>query len=171
MPDPLFAGPALAVLYDVVDDDRSDLDVYEAIIDELGAAEILDVGCGTGTLACRLAATGKRIIALDPAEASLDIARTKPGAEGVRWIHGEVTSLPRLEVDLAIMTGNVAMVFLGDDEWSQVLASLHGAIRTGGWLTFETRNPDRRAWERWTKADTYRSIDTAPAGESAPGST
>jgi hypothetical protein len=56
-----------------------------------------------------------------------------------------VTSLPHLEVDLAVMAGNVALVFLGDDEWSQVLAALHGATRTGGWLEFETRNPDRRA--------------------------
>jgi 2-polyprenyl-3-methyl-5-hydroxy-6-metoxy-1,4-benzoquinol methylase len=84
MPDSLLADPALAVLYDVVDDNRRDLDVYEAILDELGAAVILELGCGTGTFACRLATTGKRVIALDPAEGSLDIARTKPGAEGVR---------------------------------------------------------------------------------------
>src|SRR5690606_35551919 len=55
--------------------------------------------------------------AVDPAAASLEVARTKPGADRVRWIHGYETDLPRLSVDLATMTGNVAQVFLTDEEW------------------------------------------------------
>ncbi len=164
MPDPIFADPALAALYDHVDDDRSDLGVYTAIVDELEADSVLDVGCGTGTFACSLALAGKRVVALDPAKASLDIARDKPGAEQVRWIHGDVASLPDLEVDLAVMTGNVAMVFLDDDDWELVLAALHGTISDGGWIVFESRNPTRRAWEHWTKNETYRTVDTTTSG-------
>jgi hypothetical protein len=37
VPDPIFADPRLAALYDIVDDDRSDLDVYAAIVEELRA--------------------------------------------------------------------------------------------------------------------------------------
>lgn len=47
VPDALFADPRLALLYDVIDDDRSDLDAYVAIATELGATSVLDVGCGT----------------------------------------------------------------------------------------------------------------------------
>jgi len=54
-PDPAFADPRLAVLDDVFDDDRSDLDAYVAIIEELSASSIVDVGCGTDSLAARLA--------------------------------------------------------------------------------------------------------------------
>ena len=55
-PDALFADPRLAVLYDALDGDRSELDAYEALVDEAGARSVVDVGCGTGSLAVRLAA-------------------------------------------------------------------------------------------------------------------
>jgi ubiquinone/menaquinone biosynthesis C-methylase UbiE len=103
VPDPIFADPRLAALYDIVDDDRSDLDVYVEIVDELKASTVLDAGCGTGTLACTLARRGIEVIGIDPAAASLDVARRKPGAEHVRWIHGDASSVPRLGVDLAVM--------------------------------------------------------------------
>jgi len=35
-------------------------------------------------------------------------------------------------VDLATMTGNVAQVFLTDEEWGSVLQSAHAALRPGG---------------------------------------
>lgn len=164
MPDPLFADPRLAVLYDVLDGDRSDLDVYVRVVEELGASSVLDVGCGTGTLACMLAAEGLDVVALDPAAASLEVARSKPGAARVRWIHADAASTPPLEVDLAVMTGNVAQVFVADDDWAATLAALRAAVRDGGWLVFESRDPRRRAWERWTEEHTRRDLDVLDVG-------
>src|SRR5258708_35760611 len=48
MADALFEVPRLAAIYDIVDGDRFDLAVYAAIVAELGARSVLDVGCGTG---------------------------------------------------------------------------------------------------------------------------
>ncbi|HLR84623.1 MAG TPA: hypothetical protein VK059_06710 [Nocardioidaceae bacterium] len=42
MTDAAFADPRLAALYDPLDPDRSDLDVYAAIVEELGAPSIVD---------------------------------------------------------------------------------------------------------------------------------
>jgi 2-polyprenyl-3-methyl-5-hydroxy-6-metoxy-1,4-benzoquinol methylase len=56
--DPHFEISRLAQIYDLHDPDRSDLEVYSALVDELGAARVLDVGCGTGTFACTLASRG-----------------------------------------------------------------------------------------------------------------
>jgi ubiquinone/menaquinone biosynthesis C-methylase UbiE len=164
VPDAIFADPRLASVYDVVDDDRSDLDVYAEVVDELGASSVLDVGCGTGSLACRLASAGKEVVGLDPAQASLDVARAKPGADRVRWVHGDVTSLPLIRVDLALMTGNVAMVFLTDEDWAGLLTGVRRVLRERGWFVFETRDPERRDWERWTRDVTFRSLDTTTAG-------
>lgn len=149
MPDAIFADPRLAAVYDAFEAARPDLDVYEALIDELGARSVLDVGCGTGTLACRLALRGLEVVGVDPAAASLALARAKPGAGRVRWLHGDAAGLPPLQVDLAIMTGNVAQVFVDDGEWLATLRGVRAALRPGGHLVFETRDPAARGWLRW----------------------
>lgn len=149
MADAIFEHPRLAAIYDALDGDRGDLDVYAAIADELGAARVLDVGCGTGTFALLLAARGLRVIGVDPARASLDVARSKPGAGCVVWIHGDATALPEIEVDLATMTGNVAQAIVDDQAWDETLRGIRAALRPGGQLVFETRDPAREAWRDW----------------------
>jgi len=155
-PDAAFADPRQAVLYDVLDDDRSDLDAYVAIADELGARHVIDIGCGTGSLAVRLVGEGITVVGLDPAAASLEVARTKPYADRVTWINGDATALAGLSgtADMAVMTGNVAQVFVSDADWSETLTAVHAALRPGGWFVFETRRPEVRAWEDWDIAPT-----------------
>lgn len=153
-PDALFDVPRLAQVYDPLDPDRSDLDAYVALVDELGARSVLDVGCGTGTFACMLAARGIDVVGVEPAGASLDVARSKPDAERVRWIRGDATTLPHLQVDMATMTANVAQVFLTDEAWSATLAGIRAALRPGGCFVFESREPTARAWTRWNREAT-----------------
>lgn len=163
MPDAIFAHPRLAAVYDTFDGHRDDLNSYLALAEELAADTVLDIGCGTGSLAVLLAAGGRTVVAVDPAEESLTIAKAKDGAAKVRWIHGDATGLPPLNADLAVMTGNVAQVFLTDDEWEQTLRGIGAALRPGGHLAFETRRPEYLAWQEW-------AADTAPVTMDVPGS-
>jgi SAM-dependent methyltransferase len=158
MPDAIFAEPRLADIYDFFDSDRSDLDAYLAVADELGALSVLDLGCGTGTLACLLAERGKVVTGLDPAAASIDVAQRKPHSERVRWLVGFASSLPPLQVDLVTMTGNVAQVFLSDEDWISTLGSLHSALSPGGHLVFEVRDPAKQAWLEWTHERSYMRL-------------
>lgn len=155
MADDLFEHPRLAAIYDELELDRSDLDVYAAIADELGATRVLDVGCGTGTFALLLAERGLDVIGVDPAGASLAVARAKAGADRVRWIHGDATALPPLVVDLATMTANVAQAIVEESDWDATLRGVHGALRSGGHLVFETRDPAREAWREWNRAESH----------------
>jgi len=164
VPDAIFDDPRLAKVYDPLDPDRGDLEVYADLVGELGARSVLDVGCGTGTFACLLANRGFEVVAVDPARASLDVARAKPGADAVTWLFGDATSLPPLEVDAAFMTGNVAQVFLTDEDWTATLLGVRAALRPTGALVFETRDPARRAWEEWTPERTYTAVDIPGLG-------
>lgn len=165
MADRLFEDPRLAAVYDPLDPDRSDLDVYvDLVVDELGAESVLDVGCGTGTFACLLAARGLDVVAVDPAEASVDIARGKPHADDVRWVVGDVSDVLPLQVDVATMTANVAQVFVDDDVWLETLRHVHDALHPGGVVVFETRDPDKELWREWTEERSRTSTDVDGVG-------
>lgn len=146
-----------------IDGDRADLDHYEAVVDELGARSVLDIGCGTGVLACRLAQRGLTVIGVDPALASLAVARTKRGADRITWLVGDATMLPSVAVDAVTMTGNVAQVFLDDEEWSAVLVGVRRVLGDAGRLVFETRDPSLRGWEEWTRERSI-SVTATTAG-------
>ncbi|MDX6260644.1 MAG: hypothetical protein QOH84_2332 [Kribbellaceae bacterium] len=164
MPDALFAIPRLAGLYDPLEAGRGDLDAYVAMVGEFGARRVLDVGCGTGVLALMLAERGVEVVGVDPALASLEIARAKRGAERVRWVHGDAGALPPLQVELAVMTGNVAQVFVGDEEWAATLGAVRRALVAGGRFVFETRDPGREAWLGWNREETYSRIELPGIG-------
>ncbi len=164
MVDDCFGHPRLAAIYDPLDPDRGDLDAYLRIAAESGARRVLDIGCGTGVFALLLADRGIEVVGVDPARASLDVARAKPGAERVRWIHGDATALPPLRVDLVTMTANVAQAVVDPGAWRNTLRGAHEALRPGGDLVFETRDPAGRAWEEWTPERSHRVTEVPGVG-------
>jgi SAM-dependent methyltransferase len=165
LPDPAFAEPRLAAIYDALDPDRSDLVPYLEMLEAFGAGSVLDLGCGTGVFALMLVDRGVKVIGVDPAGASLDVARAKPGAERVTWIHGDASAIPSdVSVDAVTMTANVAQVFLTESDWLTTLAAIHGALRPGGRLIFESRHPARRAWEEWTEERTRSTTEVPGVG-------
>jgi SAM-dependent methyltransferase len=165
MGDEIFNDPRLARIYDALDPDRGDLDAYLRLTEERGARRVLDIGCGTGVFALLLAERGVEVVGVDPALASLEVARAKPGGDRVRWIHGDATALPPLRVDLATMTANAAQEIVDADAWRGTLRGAHEALRPGGTFVFETRDPAARAWERWNRAESYGVTEVPGVGE------
>jgi SAM-dependent methyltransferase len=162
--DDLFEHPRLAAIYDALESDRSDLEVYVAIADELGARRVLDVGCGTGTFCLLLAERGLAVTGVDPADGSLAVARAKPGSERVNWVHGSAMDLPPMQVDLATMTGNVSQAIVHPTDWEGTLRGIYDALRPGGHLVFETRDPASRAWLEWNRAATQQITEIEGVG-------
>ena len=155
-----YVDTRLVELYDRDNPRGVDTDLYLALARDINAHRIIDFGCGTGLLTCELAVEGRQIIGIDPSVAMLAIAQRKPNAERIQWIEGDSRALGAREADLAVMTGNVAQVFLDDTEWESTLHALHATLRPGGYLAFESRNPLVRAWEKWIREDTFEQIDT-----------
>jgi SAM-dependent methyltransferase len=157
MADEIFGHPRLAAIYDMLDPDRTDLDAYLDLADQFDVKRALDIGCGTGVFALLLADRGVEVVGVDPARASIAVARAKPGSERVRWIHGDATALPPLQVDLVTMTANVAQAIVAPDAWQQqTLTRAYEALRPDGYLVFETRDPAARAWQTWNRASSHR---------------
>lgn len=153
MENPEYNDPRLVPLYDLQNLWGADDDFFLALANERPGSRVLDLGCGTGRLTTALARAGHRVTGIDPARASLDVARRKPGAAAVTWIHGTAPDAPGDTFDLALMTSHVAQIFVEDAEWRAVLAELHRALRPGGRLAFDSRDPSARGWEGWDSGD------------------
>jgi SAM-dependent methyltransferase len=150
-----YRDPDLVALYDVDNPAGADHDFYRALAREVNARTIIDLGCGTGLLTRTLATTGRTVLGVDPSRTMLDYARSRPGAQHVRWILGDASALPAdADVDLVVCTGNTIM-HLNSHDLAQAFAAIATALRPGGTLGFETRNPAAREWERWTPEATY----------------
>jgi SAM-dependent methyltransferase len=164
MADEIFGHPRLAAIYDPLDPDRSDLHAYLLLAQQLEAKRALDIGCGTGVFALLLADRGIEVVGVDPAQASIEVARSKPGSDRVRWICGDATALPQLQVDLVTMTANVAQAIVAPHTWQQTLKGAYEALRPGGHLVFETRDPAKRAWETWNRAASHTVTEIPGVG-------
>lgn len=148
-----FTDPRLVAIYESVNAYEPDAQpgFYAGLAAELEARTIVDLGCGTGLITRQLARQGYRVIGVDPSAAMVEHGRHAPDGDRVEWIVGGADEVGTPGADLAIMTGHVAQFFLTDDDWFAALAALHRALRPGGWLAFESRDPDAREWETWAE--------------------
>jgi SAM-dependent methyltransferase len=161
--DEVFEDPLFASLYDHFNAWDICDDFYLKLAVEIGDSA-LDLGCGTGLLACRLAQEGLSVTGADPAEGMLRVARARAGGDRVAWIKAaaQTLRLPR-HFDFIYMTGHAFQALLTDDDAVAVLRTAHDHLSTDGRFAFESRNPARKAWLSWTP-DRRRAVTTAEHG-------
>lgn len=83
-----------ATIYDEEDNPLISLEEPKVaeLLGSVDGLSVLDVGCGTGRHALRLAATGAKVTALDFSDGMLEKAKTKPGWEHIRLIHHDLAN-------------------------------------------------------------------------------
>ena len=155
-----YTEPRFVAMYDTDNPHGPDTDFYIELAAQLETKTILDLGCGTGLLTRALAAKGYNITGIDPSTEMIAYGKQQTHGDLVQWVEGTASLLGTPDADLALMTGNVAQVFLDDEVWLDTLKSIHAALCKGGHVAFESRNPLARAWESWTPEATREVIDS-----------
>lgn len=140
-----FNNPRLVAVYNTVCALGDEKQFYIKLAKDLSAKTIVDIGCGTGLLTTELAKLGYQMIGVEPSKLMLDVARKNSQGLEIKWIQGDASSLQEFNADLAIMTGHVAQ-FLEEKEWQDALKSIYKALKPGGYLAFESRNPAVQPW-------------------------
>ena len=110
------------------------------------SGRVLDVGCGTGVLAGRLARAGYAVTGLDPSQGMLDVmAETEPEVEGNR---GEGSELPFEDGHFDVVLTVAALHHIAEPEAVRsTLVEMVRVTRPGGRLVVWDHNPRNPYWK------------------------
>jgi len=162
--DDVFDRHEIAELYDLFNPWMASDDFY---LDRArrGGGDVLDVGCGTGMLACRIARESLTVVGADPAAGMLAVARTRDGADTVQWVNARAEDLDLgRRFKTIYMTGHAFQAIIDDDTAVDALAAMAGHLESDGAVIFETRNPAREEWRDWTPAAAPAEADSPALG-------
>jgi|GEM_PF-1474122 len=139
-----------------------------ALLGSLAGCRVLDGGTGTGNLAFELARAGAKVTGLDLSPSLLRIARRKPDAAQITWVHGDVTALPFAACTFAYSCAAMMLHELPEPLRDRALAelarvSVHGIMV----IDYQRRAPVRRAtlWLEALEGSHYRSYVNYPLDE------
>lgn len=163
MVDAHYNEPRLVALYDENNAGRWDTDFYAGLIGDR-RQRIVDIGCGTGSFAVRMAEAGHQVTGIDPARGMLDAAQARQGSELVEWLQGTAEDLPEGPFDAAVMTGHAFQCLLTASEVLATLAAVRSRLVPGGTFYFESRNPAVRAWAAWDSHAAGPELQESSAG-------
>lgn len=123
-------------------------------------AKILDLCCGYGRHAYRLAKSGKfHVVGLDLSDDYLEIAEESFSAANIRYIKGDMRKIPfENEFDAVINLFTSFGFFDTDEENEKVLTAVHRALKPNGLFLLDYENKfhfvyhdvflKRRSWEQ-----------------------
>jgi SAM-dependent methyltransferase len=141
----LFDDDYLYFYEDLLGDEQSDTEtelIWRLLELEPGM-EVLDLACGHGRIANRLAERGARVTGLDATPLFLERARADAEARGVEvdYVEGDMRELPWESRFDRIVNWFTAFGYFDDDEEDRrVLRAAHRALRPGGRLLIENNN-------------------------------
>lgn len=105
---------------------------------------LLDVACGTGRTALRLAARGYFVTGVDVVPEMVARGREKAAEQGtaVEWVVGDARTFALgMRFGCAYMVGNAFQMFYTRADYEGMLGSVREHLQPGGCFVFDTRNP------------------------------
>ena len=109
-----------------------------------GATDVLELGCGTGNDAARLARAGFRVVATDLSAEAVAAARQKYGDLMDVRVVDMAAGLPFPEASFDAVMANVALHMFTDAVTRAVFADVRRVLREGGLFVFHVNARDDR---------------------------
>jgi SAM-dependent methyltransferase len=117
------------------------------VLDHCPRGTALDVGCGTGALATRLAGVGYEMVGVDPSEGMLEVLRER--TPGIRAVRGSGTALPFEDESFDLVYCVAVMHHIADPEGvRRTLSEMVRVARPSGRVLVWDHNPRNPYWGR-----------------------
>ncbi|NIA14516.1 MAG: methyltransferase domain-containing protein [Nitrospiraceae bacterium] len=109
--------------------------------------DVLEIGCGTGTLAALMTERGAHVLGIDVSEPMLAVAReSAPRAEFRHMTATEIDQLGAERFDRIVAT--LSFSELSEGELEYVIGASAGILKPGGKLVVADEMPASRWWQR-----------------------
>ena len=134
-----------AQTYDAsVPDWPGEIDFYREMVAKPEGGAVLEIACGTGRVAIRLAQDGVEVVGLDLSPAMLEVAREKSaGMSNMRWVQGDMRSFELGEAfDLVIIPGHAFQNIITPEDQVACLACIKRHLNPGGTLVVHLDHQD-----------------------------
>ena len=126
---------------------------FLAPLREAGARTVLELGCGTGNDAARLAGEGYSVTAIDLSGEAIGHARARFGSVARFEVADMTKPLPFTDGEFDAVMSNVAVHMFPDRETRAVFAEVKRHARPGGLFLFHVNSlEDRPLRARWLPA-------------------
>ena len=144
---------------------------YESLLDEIAAVvarasdgtqrlRVLDISCGVGTVAARLAREGHLVVGVDAVEHLVDVARSKLrgiGGRNLVFHHVDVARGPVPGAGTYDVVVSMHTLYWHPDP-DAVLAACRRALRPGGHAVFLTYARPARVWKTFAEVRAARGL-------------
>jgi len=118
------------------------IDLLANLVDP-SSSRVLELGCGLGEVARRLASRVQEVVAADPSRAMIEAARTLPGADRVRWIRSRTEDL-EAEPGLGLIVTAESLHWM---DWDKTFALARAALsRQGRFAIITSRKVYQVPW-------------------------
>ena len=107
---------------------------------EAGVRTVLELGCGTGNDAARLAGEGYSVTAVDLSAEAIGQAQTRFGSLARFMVADMTRPLPFPDASFDAVMSNVAMHMFPDDVTRMVFAQVERLVRAGGLFAFHVNS-------------------------------
>lgn len=117
-------------------------ELIRRLLDVEAGMDVLDLACGHGPIANRLAVHGCRVTGLDSSAVFLDRARADADALGatVAYVAGDMRALPWTGRFDRVVNWSTAFGYFDDPQNRRVLDEIHRVLRPGGRLIMDLNN-------------------------------
>lgn len=137
---------ALAGQYNALDRAKVHADLL-ALLPEGKALDVLDVGAGSGADAHMFAGRGHRVVASEPAEKLLDLAKKTFSNSGIEW---NADTLPEMQASSAdnrrydVVTAVGVLQYLDEETRPKALSKMFSVVSKNGYVEIQYPTPASR---------------------------
>lgn len=120
-------------------------DAFVPLLRGAGVTTVLELGCGTGNDAARLARDGFQVVAVDYAAEAIEQARSKYGSSVDFRVGDMAESLPFPDMSFDAVMSNVALHMFDAATTASIFGEIHRVTAPGGLFLFHVNSEGDRA--------------------------